>query len=356
MNPELASKVLVVGPQYKNHRGGIGAVIDSYSKCVKPFNFVSTYKPLSKYLVPLYSLKQIIILCMYLFKNPSIKIVHIHGASRGSFFRKYIIFLFSKYIFNKKTIYHIHGAEFHIFYENSNLITKNLVKNIFEHTDKVICLSTWWCSYFLKHFNPKSISVLPNIIEKIDSQKKDNHNNKRIIFLFLGRVGKRKGIYDLIDVISSLAKLNTPPFEVWIGGDGEIDILEKIIAKEGLHQLVKYLGWVTGEKKREVLAKADVYVLPSYNEGLPVSILEAMNYELPIISTNVGGISELVKPHKNGFLINPGDKDALQEAMLYFLNNSDKVAKFGGESKQMIKSYYPEKVVDQLGDFYKELL
>ena len=76
------------------------------------------------------------------------------------------------------------------------------------------------------------------------------------------------------------------------------------------------MGWITKEQKPDLLKRADVLVLPSYNEGLPIAILEAMSYGLPIISTNVGSIAEAVKENKNGFLIEPGNIDSLAHAMM----------------------------------------
>ena len=83
----------------------------------------------------------------------------------------------------------------------------------------------------------------------------------------------------------------------------------------GLAAQVEFLGWVAGEAKQAQLAQADVFVLPSYNEGLPVSLLEAMAYGVPVISTRVGGIPELVRDGIDGFLIEPGDRAALEDRL-----------------------------------------
>ena len=100
----------------------------------------------------------------------------------------------------------------------------------------------------------------------------------------------------------------------------------------------------------------DVFVLPSYNEGLPISILEAMSYNLPIISTKVGGIPEILKNEYNGYLINPGDLIALENAISALINNPSKRKLQGKRSGEIVKSFLPEQVIRQLDYLYKELL
>ena len=101
--------------------------------------------------------------------------------------------------------------------------------------------------------------------------------------------------------------------------DGETERLLTYLADHKLETLVQFEGWVSGEKKHELLSSSDVYILPSYHEGLPISILEAMNYQLPVIATPVGGTAEAVQEGINGFLVTPGDKDALYDRLLQFL-------------------------------------
>src|SRR5690606_2820076 len=109
INKELSSKVLTVGLQYRNHRGGIGGVIDGYSSYFEEFNFICTYGiTTSKIKIVLNYIRSVIQLFIDLLKNKHIKIVHIHGAAKGSVFRKYFIFNISKRIFNKKVIFHSH--------------------------------------------------------------------------------------------------------------------------------------------------------------------------------------------------------------------------------------------------------
>lgn len=108
-------------------------------------------------------------------------------------------------------------------------------------------------------------------------------------------MGKRKGIYDILDVLSEHREEFLNKLEFLFGGDGDVEQVQAIIREQNLNNIAKYQGWVSGIKKERLLNQADAYILPSYNEGLPISVLEAMSYSLPIISTTVGGIPEILK-------------------------------------------------------------
>lgn len=129
-----------------------------------------------------------------------------------------------------------------------------------------------------------------------------------------------------------------------------------MISKYGLNDIVSFEGWVSGDKKINLLNKVDAYILPSYHEGLPISILEAMSYSLPIISTNVGGIPEILKNGENGFIITPGDKDAIYRAILELMNNEKLRMDMGKASYSKVQEHMPGFVERQLNDLYRSLL
>ena len=116
-----------------------------------------------------------------------------------------------------------------------------------------------------------------------------------------------------------------------------------------------YLGWVSGAEKIDVFNIADIFVLPSYNEGLPISILEAMSYGLPILSTTVGGIPEIVENGVNGFLVEPGDKNALLEFLEVLVLNKTKRLEMGEKSRLVVADHLPNSVESQLKNLYNSL-
>jgi glycosyltransferase involved in cell wall biosynthesis len=286
-----------------------------------------------------------------------VKIVHIHGASKGSFYRKYIFFLLAKYIFRKKVIYHIHGAMYHVFYANASHFVQQRIRHFINTADCLIVLSEWWKNYFTENFNPQMIQIVPNIVSANPSPPPAKQDSGMTHFLFLGRIGERKGVYDLLEVLQANRAALQGKYVLELGGDGETEKLQRLITQYQLNDSVKFLGFITGLQKEQRLREADVYLLPSYHEGLPISILEAMSFGLPIISTNVGGIPEVVVPDKNGLLIEPGDHAAIFAAIKFFVDHPDKIASYGARSYEMVaQRYFPIPVMCSLAELYRTLL
>jgi len=346
--------ILFIGPNYKNHTGGIGAVLEVYSKNIKPFNFCPSfdgnYNALGKMVF--------FGLCLFrvffkLLTVPQIKIVHIHGSTKGSFYRKYLLFLMAKYIFGKKVAYHMHGGSFDRFYERSNKAQRRFIEHFVNKADALICLSNSWEAYFKSHFNAKRLLVLNNPIE----QNKNIKIEKIITveFLFLGKICDAKGVFDLLEVIRDNRELYKQKAKFRFGGNGETIRLESFIKENQLSSFVFFEGWVSGLKKHQLLLEANVYLLPSYIEGLPMSILEAMNYCLPVISTNIGGIPEILATDVNGFLIEPGDKSALKRGIDHFIDSPSDILKMGHRGKVRSTAFDIQSILPKLNALYESL-
>ncbi len=112
-----------------------------------------------------------------------------------------------------------------------------------------------------------------------------------------------------------------------MAGDGDIDRCKQIVEEKNLKSNIFIVGWADFDKKLELLKKSSVLVLPSYNEGLPMAILEGMACGKAIISTTVGAIQEVVKKKKNGILIEPGDVEKLSEALIRYCMTQETVEK-----------------------------
>jgi glycosyltransferase involved in cell wall biosynthesis len=177
-----------------------------------------------------------------------------------------------------------------------------------------------------------------------------------LTLLFLGYVSNKKGLFDLLDVLKENKELYQNKIQLVIGGNGEIDTLKKYLKENKLDDLVQFVGWISNVEKAGWLKKADIFVLPSYFEGLPISILEAMSYGHPIITTNVGGIPEIVMNNKNGVICEPGNKEELKNAIDFFIQQPEKIKEFGFYSSEISKKYLPDSVMQELMNIYKTLL
>jgi glycosyltransferase involved in cell wall biosynthesis len=277
-------------------------------------------------------------------------IVHIHMSSYMSFFRKWIIFKYSKWK-NLKTIIHIHGSEFELFFSNSNKFIQKLIIGTFDTANAVIVLSNSWKEFVQNISINSNIYILYNgsSLEKFSGKKE--YSNK-VIVLFMGRLGKRKGTYDLLSAFETAIKI-VPDIQLILGGDGDVEKVRELVFQMGLTDYVNVPGWISGDEKARVFKSCDIYVLPSYNEGLPGSILEAMAVGVPIISTPVGGIAEAVIENRNGYLINPGDVKSLSKKIIILSQDKKLRIKMGRESREIIKEKFEiNSIVDQLEKIY----
>lgn len=316
------TKVLVIGPSPYRSKGGMATVIkgieDDHELNSKfEIDIHESYIDGNLVIRLLFSIYSFVKFC-FLYKKYDI--FHIHVACYGSTFRKgyYIHFLKKRH---KKVILHVHGAEYLVFYNKLSDKRKEKVKCIWDKSDIVIALSQEWKKEFVKIFNHPRIEVVNNgiDIEKfLEGRNSIEEYNKS--FLFLGRLGKRKGAWDVLEAVKKIKNIY-PELKVYMAGDGEVEKVREKVIEEDLNDQISVVGWTDFDGKIELMKKTSTLLLPSYNEGLPMSILEAMAAGKVIITTDVGGIPEVIKSNENGIIIKPGDVDGLSKAMLFVIEN-----------------------------------
>lgn len=308
-------KILVVGPSPDRSKGGMATVIqgirdDANLKKDYDIDVFDSYIDGSKVKRALYTAAA---LQKFKLIYKPYDLFHIHVASYGSTFRKakYIHFL-KKH--GKKVILHIHGAAYMDFYGKLSDDRKKYVVDTLKSCDLVIALSDEWKDRFENTFGLTNCVAVPNGIDTEAFQSAITQGDAgRNSFLLLGRLGKRKGAYDLVEAVDMIAA-DYPDMTLYMAGDGEVDQIRELVKKKNLEQNIKVVGWVDFEGKISLMKKCDVIVLPSYNEGLPMTILEGMAAGKVIISSTVGAIPEVVR-EDNGILIEAGDCPALAAAM-----------------------------------------
>ncbi|WP_281658673.1 glycosyltransferase family 4 protein [Halobacillus sp. Cin3] len=311
----MKKNILVIGSSLKD-KGGIVTVMNNiYDLIGEKYNFshIETYITTNNIFKKFLFFIKGIILMIYKLLFSSIDLIHIHMSYKGSFYRKSIVIFIVKF-FNVPIVAHIHGSTFKDYYDNASFIEKKLIRNTLDKVDSLVVLSQGWASFFSGLIeDSEKIEVVYNGVKppKQIPSKKINKNPK---FLFLGRLGERKGIYVLLD---SLKKYKEAGYfgHAYIAGDGEIEKVKKVINDYNLNEMITVVGWIDSYEKEKLLNECDVLILPSFNEGLPMSLLEGMSYGMGIISTRVGGIPELVTEDENGLLVQEGNADELFHAL-----------------------------------------
>ena len=280
-----------------------------------------------------------------------IGLLHVHVSSRASFWRK-CLFLVPSYFLGIPAIVHLHGSEFASFYEvECGPVRKRLVRWVFDRASCVVVLSETWKRWVTGISTNTHIEVLYNPV-LVQEKAQDYCERDYGSLLFLGRLGKRKGTYDLLDAVAML-RSSYPMLRVVLAGDGQLEQLATRARELGLGDCVTIKGWVGGDEKKALLQKAWLYVLPSYNEGLPMSVLEAMAAALPVIATTVGGIPEAVRDGSEGFLVRPGDIRALAEKLGSLLDDKEMCHEMGRAAwSRALSTFSTKAVIPRLEGIY----
>ena len=180
------------------------------------------------------------------------------------------------------------------------------------------------------HQDWQKIQVVHCGIEPAFYETASKHLGSPIRLVCVGRLCEQKGQLLLIDAARQLLERGTK-FELVLAGDGEMrGELEAVIARYKLKDMVRITGWISSDQVRDELLAARALVLPSFAEGLPVVIMEAMALRRPVISTYVAGIPELVAPGEHGWLVPAGDVGTLASAIQSCLDSSpESIAQMG---------------------------
>ncbi len=289
--------------------------------------------------------------------NHQVDVIHMHMSHAGSFTRKYFIHkLCQKY--GIADIIHLHSSSFVNFYENASSYRKKKIRKLLTECKCVLALGREWERRVKKIAPNANVYVMNNTIAIPD--KCVDESQETVSFLYLGVLVKRKGVIDLLKAINMLKEtgaLNSTKVIFNIGGTGECEAdLKDYTVQHKLEQYVHYLGWVSGEEKRKQLENNMVLVLPSYNEGLPISILEAISYGMPVIATNVGSVAEAVHNGENGILYEAGDIQALYEAIKQLIESETKRIEYGKISRKLAEDRFDDKkYFERLNELYRQI-
>lgn len=299
--------VILLGPDY-TCKGGIASIIKNYLdyRDNKYFDylFISIKRDGNFYAKYSQLLFGFILMIRFLI-NKNVDIIHAHPSENKGFWR-YVPFYVLAKIFRKKIIFHMHGGSFNDFYRLSNSFKKNIIRKVLKSCDAIITLSSIWENYY-SQLGINKTYILPNSVS-VPSVNKYNSDCNTITYL--GFIEERKGIYDLIIAFEKLY-FNYSTIRLNICGSGEDIKLKKMIKNLNLIDCVELHGWISPEKRSQILENSSLFVLPSHYEAMPMSIIEAMAFGVPVVSTSVGSIPEVISDGFDGLLFNPGDIEAL---------------------------------------------
>ena len=282
-----------------------------------------------------------------------VSLVHVHSASRSSFVRK-SVFILIALLARIKVVFQLHGGEFAKVYSNSlGKVSRAYVRFVLSRCARVIVLSERWRSILREIIDDDNVTAILNPVDP----KSVNYNDVKrdpAFVLFLGRLEEKKGVFVLLDAVAKISSSND--FCLLLGGTGDRDSVSARIDQLGISEQVQLLGWIDGDEKRDLLSQATMLVLPSFAEGLPMSVLEAMASGTAVVTTPVGGIPDVVVDGVHGYLVPVGDVDQLAARMAHLLSHrSEAVAMGRAGHSQFQDTFNVEAVLPRIESIYSEL-
>lgn len=243
-------------------------------------------------------------------------VLHLQISERSSFLRKGLLATAARKL-GMSVILHHHGAELIPFYRNSRNAMQKYVRHVVGLADVNIVLGHVWSRFLIDELGvpPQNVVVLRNGVPDLAALVSRNPSGSdRLRLLSLAQLCERKGTGEILRALSAL-KDRGLDIEAVLAGGGEIKKYKDLAFDLGVSDHVIFSGWIDRSEVERQLSIADVLVLPSENEGLPMAIIEALSLKLPVIATPVGAIPEVLQDGRDCLLVPPHDPHALANAI-----------------------------------------
>lgn len=250
-------------------------------------------------------------------------VLHVHLAHGGSVVRKGVPLMTAR-LCGVPSVVHAHSYDFAGWLGGLNPVLRRVARGVLV-ADRWVVLGSSHVGSFapLLHLPPERFVVLHNpvVLPGIaplptgeEAVRTDGPDSK-VTVVSLGRLGVRKGSYDVVSAVATLPPEVRDRLHVVLAGDGEVDQVRRTVTDAGLAGVVQVRGWLDPAERDELVGDADVFLLPSYEEGLPMALLESMAQGLAPIVTPVGGIPNVVTDDREGVLVEAGDVAAIAKAL-----------------------------------------
>ena len=277
--------------------------------------------------------------------------VHLHTAAHGNFWRD-LPYMLATLGAGRPLLLQLHGAGFERFYDACDSTSRTLVRYVLNRAAAVIVATDSRRSWVRSICRNAHAVTLPNPVEQIPAGAAPQERN---LILFMGKLRQSKGIFDLLQAVAA-ARATIPDVRLVCAGDGERIAVARYAEQLGIAEAVKFTGWVGPSGKRALLESAALFALPSYDEALPMNLLEAMSAGLPVIASPVGGVQEIVVDGVTGFLVAPGDTQTLERLLVRVLQDRALAERIGAAARQSVRlRFSPERALPRLEALYADL-
>lgn len=321
----MAMRVVLITPPLDSS-GGIGRLM-SYVIAATPAEEIAIrhLDPRGRSLRPICSIFPLVrawLELVLLGLARSVDVAHINVSSHGSSIRKPVM-LWTCRLFRIPVVLHLHASQYPEFFDALPQLAKAFLRRTFSAADLVLVLGRRWQHYVCRELAvpTEKVAVLLNASPGpgvIQAQLARGSDPLRI--LFLGRLGRRKGVPEILQALAD-SRVRHEPWTAVLAGDGDIAFYRSEAERLGLDDRVRFSGWVDAADAHDLLVDTDLLLLPSHAEGLPMSLIEAFAHGVPVISTPVGAIPDILEGGVNGLLVQSGSSAQLADALLTLIDD-----------------------------------
>ena len=291
-----------------------------------------------------------------------VDVVHVHMSFKGSVVRKGLVLRAARAA-RVPTVLHAHSHGFTRWYASLPRYQQVAVRALLR-PDRWIVLGARWAGEYPKHLgiDPARVSVLHNPTVAAPDPQGTTWNwpgtgtgERPVRFAFLGRLGERKGCYDLVEALALLPADVRSRIHIVMAGDGDVDGVRAAAEAAGVAGVLEFPGWIDQFTRAALLDSADVLLLPSHQEGLPMAVLEGMAAGLAVLTTPVGGIPDVLDDDVNGLLVPPGEPARLADALARLATDSELRERLGAAALATSADYDVSKWYAKLEQIWREV-
>lgn len=289
------------------------------------------------------------------------KIVHLNTSMEPkSFWRDAVYLLFGK-LLRRKVVYQVHGGKLPKDFVGRNKLFSVLLRWLLGLPDAIVLLASTEIEAYQSFACIKRVDLIPNAIDlkKYEHMHVKRYDGTTIRLVYIGRLYHTKGIAEAIEAVHILRRSGIVNVTLDIAGSGPMEAsLREQVQELALGDVVKFTGPLFGERKDAFWQQAHIFLFPSYHdEGLPYTVLESLASATPLITTQVGGIPDVISDHIHGMFVPPHDVEAIAEAVKFMLSDINRLRNMSAQCVKRAGEYYGvDRLSAQFSDLYKAIL
>jgi glycosyltransferase involved in cell wall biosynthesis len=284
------------------------------------------------------------------------RVVHVNTSLNARAFWRDLAYLLIARACGARVVYQVHGGALPRQFCSHTWLLESALRRALGLADRIVVLARSELEAYRRFLPGRPIVLAPNAVACGPLPPREAAASPALRLVFIGRLVREKGVQDLLLALAAIKRAGEPPRLTIAGSGPEEPRLRRMAAELGLDGVVVFAGPVTGAAKSALLRRSDLFVLPSYAEGLPYALLEGMAAGLPVVATRVGAIPDVVTDGVHGAFVPARDPDAIARVLGCLAADRDRLLRMGDAAHERIReSCSIDRLAGRFAELYEEL-